>query len=672
MDREKVKQLIISRTCEYLKPDNSKNGRVCPICGSGTGKNGTGITTSDNIHYTCWAGKCFTNSDIIDIIGLEYKLENYNEKLKKAADIFSINIEEKEYGNSLVDFKMNASNKISKKVTGNFLEMERDYTSFFLEANKNIDKTNYHRGLSLETINRFRLGYVENWKHPKAPNSPFSPRLIVPNGKYSYLARDTRSDLSLEEEKYSKIRVGKQRIFNIEALTEASRPIFVVEGEFDALSIIDVGGEAVALGSVTNTNLLLKILKRYVLPQPVLVALDNDEPGKKASEEIVNGLKEIGITSYKVNLNSQYKDANEFLNADRKLFKLAVEKAENMGLEFEKYQIERESVFYFLGGFFDRIENRRNSAFFSTGFNSFDSILCGGFHPGLYVIGSISSLGKTTFCLQMADRIAQQNKDVLIFSLEMSRDEIIAKNLSRLTFLNSGLVYGKTTRDILDGFHYSKDYKDDIKFICDIAYDCSDYLNNLYVIEGVGNVGINEIRERVRNHIRVTKNVPFVLIDYLQIVAPIDIRATDKQNVDKTVLELKRLSRDFGISILCVSSFNRDSYMSPVNLSSFKESGAIEYSSDVLIGLQYYGMDYQENETILLRQNRIRSLIKDFELKGKNKESQSIQVKVLKNRNGSRGDFILDFYPMFNCFIEPEKNKFYGDTEIWHKESSSY
>ena len=516
------------------------------------------------------------------------------------------------------------------------------------------------------------MGYVENWKHPKAPNSPFSPRLIVPNGKYSYLARDTRSDLSLEEEKYSKIRVGKQRIFNIEALTEASRPIFVVEGEFDALSIIDVGGEAVALGSVTNTNLLLKILKRYVLPQPVLVALDNDEPGKKASEEIVNGLKEIGITSYKVNLNSQYKDANEFLNADRKLFKLAVEKAENMGLEFEKYQIERESVFYFLGGFFDRIENRRNSAFFSTGFNSFDSILCGGFHPGLYVIGSISSLGKTTFCLQMADRIAQQNKDVLIFSLEMSRDEIIAKNLSRLTFLNSGLVYGKTTRDILDGFHYSKDYKDDIKFICDIAYDCSDYLNNLYVIEGVGNVGINEIRERVRNHIRVTKNVPFVLIDYLQIVAPIDIRATDKQNVDKTVLELKRLSRDFGISILCVSSFNRDSYMSPVNLSSFKESGAIEYSSDVLIGLQYYGMDYQENETIGLRQNRIRSLIKDFELKGKNKESQSIQVKVLKNRNGSRGDFILDFYPMFNCFIEPEKNKFCGDTEIWHKESSSY
>ena len=112
--------------------------------------------------------------------------------------------------------------------------------------------------------------------------------------------------------------------------------------------------------------------------------------------------------------------------------------------------------------------------------------------------------------------------------------------------------------------------------------------------------------------------------------------------------------------------------MSPVNLSSFKESGAIEYSSDVLIGLQYYGMDYQEDETNVARQKRIRNLIKDFELKGKNKESQSIQVKVLKNRNGSKGDFVLNFYPMFNCFVEPEDKKVTDNTEIWSKESSRY
>lgn len=672
MDKEEARQFIISRTNEYLKPDKSKKGRICPICGSGSGKNGTGITTKDNIHYTCWAGKCFKHSDIIDIIGLKYGLRNYDEKLKKAAEIFGITIEEKDYRKLSTNYKLNINNKTSRRGKKNLQEIEQDYTSFFNESSENINKTDYHRGLSIETIKRFNLGYVENWRHPKSPNSPFSPRLIIPTSKYSYLARDTRSNLSIEERKYSKSKVGKQRIFNSGALTEACKPIFVVEGELDALSIIDVGGEAVALGSISNKNLLLEMFKNYVLPQPIIVALDNDEPGERASQEIFYGLKELGIAVYRINLTMPYKDANEFLNADREAFKAAVERIENTGLEFEKEELAKESVSYFLGSFFDRIEKNKNLTFLSTGFNDLDFVLGGGFYSGLYIVGAISSLGKTTFCLQVADRIAKQNNDVLIFSLEMSRDELIAKSLSRLTFLSGDSKYFKTTRDVLNGFRYSEDYDTDVRFMCDIVNDYSKYSDNLYIVEGIGDVSIEAIRNKVRDHIRITKKIPVVLIDYIQILAPVDIRATDKQNIDKIVLELKRLSRDFGISVLCISSFNRDNYMSPVNLSSFKESGAIEYSSDVLIGLQYYGMDYQEDETNVARQKRIRNLIKDFELKGKNKESQSIQVKVLKNRNGSKGDFVLNFYPMFNCFVEPEDKKIIGNTEIWSKESSRY
>lgn len=672
MDKEEARQFIISRTNEYLKPDKSKKGRICPICGSGSGKNGTGITTKDNIHYTCWAGKCFKHSDIIDIIGLKYGLRNYDEKLKKAAEIFGITIEEKDYRKLSTNYKLNINNKTSRRGKKNLQEIEQDYTSFFNESSENINKTDYHRGLSIETIKRFNLGYVENWRHPKSPNSPFSPRLIIPTSKYSYLARDTRSNLSFEEQKYSKSKVGKQRIFNSKVLTEACKPIFVVEGELDALSIIDVGGEAIALGSISNKNLLLEMFKNYVLPQPIIVALDNDEPGEKSSKEIFNGLKELGVTAYRVNLTIPYKDANEFLNADREAFKTAVERIENTGLEFEKEGLAKESVSYFLGSFFDRIEKNKNSTFLSTGFNNLDFILGGGFYSGLYIVGAISSLGKTTFCLQVADKIAKQNNDVLIFSLEMSRDELIAKSLSRLTFLSGNSSYFKTTRDVLNGFRYSEDYDTDVRFMCDIVNDYSKYSDNLYIVEGIGDVSIEVIRNKVRDHIRITKKIPVILIDYIQILAPVDIRATDKQNIDKIVLELKRLSRDFGISVLCISSFNRDNYMSPVNLSSFKESGAIEYSSDVLIGLQYYGMDYQEDETNVARQKRIRDLIRDFELKGRNKEAQSIQVKVLKNRNGSKGDFVLSFYPMFNCFVEPEDKKVIDNTEIWSKESSSY
>ena len=132
-------------------------------------------------------------------------------------------------------------------------------------------------------------------------------------------------------------------------------------------------------------------------------------------------------------------------------------------------------------------------------------------------------------------------------------------------------------------------------------------------------------------------------------------RATDKQNTDKAVLELKRLSRDYSIPIIGISSFNRDNYTAPVNMASFKESGAVEYSSDVLLALQYEGMDWQEGENEKERNKRVRELMSSVISKGKQGQAQSIQVKVLKNRNGSKGDTAIDFYPMFNYFTEKGK-----------------
>jgi replicative DNA helicase len=70
-------------------------------------------------------------------------------------------------------------------------------------------------------------------------------------------------------------------------------------------------------------------------------------------------------------------------------------------------------------------------------------------------------------------------------------------------------------------------------------------------------------------------------------LAPYEPRASDKQNTDKAVFELKRLSRDFKIPIVGISSLNRENYNNKISMSAFKESGAIEYSSDVLISLQF-------------------------------------------------------------------------------------
>jgi replicative DNA helicase len=112
---------------------------------------------------------------------------------------------------------------------------------------------------------------------------------------------------------------------------------------------------------------------------------------------------------------------------------------------------------------------------------------------------------------------------------------------------------------------------------------------------------------------------------------------TDKQNTDKAVMELKRVSRDFKTPVLAISSFNRQSYNSPVTMEAFKESGAVEYSSDVLIGLQLAGAGengFNPNEE-------------------KQRTPRNIELVMLKNRNGRTGDKIkFEYHPQFNYFIE--------------------
>ena len=79
------KDFILSSALRFLKPDKSGKGYVCPICGSGSGKHGTGIITKDGVHFTCWRG-CYTSKDIIDIIGLKYGVTGYKEKLEKVCE----------------------------------------------------------------------------------------------------------------------------------------------------------------------------------------------------------------------------------------------------------------------------------------------------------------------------------------------------------------------------------------------------------------------------------------------------------------------------------------------------------------------------------------------------------------------------------------------------------
>lgn len=654
--REQLKGYLRNYVERVTQKSKGANLYVCPLCGSGTGKSGTGAFSIKN--GTSW--KCFScnaGGDIFDLYGAINGTADHNEQLKGLSELYGIQVASYR-STAQEDFRPEYQNHAkSEQYTHNSIHtsaytqadppQQTDYTDFFLQAHKAVEQTDYwkRRGLSKETVDRFKLGYVAEWRHPKAPKAPTSPRLIIPTSPYSYLARDTRDQIPEEQRAYSKSKVGSIQLFNKKALQTATKPIFIVEGELDALSIIEVGGEAVALGTTTKSKALIELLKAQAPSQALIIALDNDEAGQRASRELTEGLQGLNILCYSFNPCGQYKDANEALQRDREALTIAVEEAEH--LQDEEAQAQKEaylknSTAHYLQSFVNGIADSVDTPYIPTGFKKLDSVLDGGLYEGLYIVGAISSLGKTTIITQIADQIAQAGTDVLIFSLEMARAEIMAKSISRHT-LQSVLATGgdirnaKTARGITTGKRYIDYSQTERDLINSSIMEYSKYAQNIYISEGVGDIGAEQIRETVKKHILFTGKTPVVIIDYLQILAPYSERATDKQNTDKAVMELKRISRDYKTPVIGISSFNRANYKEAVTMEAFKESGAIEYSSDILVGLQLKGAgkkDFDANEA-------------------KRKDPREIELVILKNRNGRTGDSLsFNFYPLFNYFEE--------------------
>ena len=108
--------------------------------------------------------------------------------------------------------------------------------------------------------------------------------------------------------------------------------------------------------------------------------------------------------------------------------------------------------------------------------------------------------------------------------------------------------------------------------------------------------------------------------------------------------------------VIAICSFNRDSYYSPVDKDSFKESGSIEYSADVLIGIHPRGMKQPQSE-----KDKIRAENKKNVKACMKKTERDLEAVVLKNRNGETGTINLKYFTPCNRYydmgIKPEEEE---------------
>jgi replicative DNA helicase len=559
-------------------------------------------------------------------------------------------------------------------------ELKWDY---YQECSKRLNLTDYpaKRGLSEELCKNFMIGYDPHYTESTG-GTPWKA-LIIPTGPQTYIARNTDPEAD-SSNRYRKH--GESRLLNEEALDRADKPIFIVEGEIDALSIIEAGGEAIGLGSTSNINKFLKTLqerqkRKQQTENFFVLLLDNDETGQKATEYLQAGLESLSLPYFSTSLPDVCKDANDLLKADKKALETFIrsmpqskEEAEERLKEEARAEYEKTSAGYDLDNFIADISQEAKC--FPTGFTFLDKQLDGGLFPGLYFIGAVSSLGKTTFALQVADQLAQQGHDVLIFSLEMSKNELRGKSLSRLTYLLDEApdkMQAKSTRGILKYSNYEKYSSSEIGLIIESLKAYKKYAGSLYVHVGLGNISTDDINNVLNQHVTLTGRTPIVIIDYLQILAQQgDKLKTDKQKTDENVLALKIASREFNTPIIAISSFNRENYSNVVSMQSFKESGAIEYSSDVLIGLQHEGMNRREGENANDYKARVHSEKEMIDLVKQRGGSLPIELKVLKNRNGLTGRSYFNFWPRYNYFENVESQDLVDITTSLARSSGLY
>ena len=278
----------------------------------------------------------------------------------------------------------------------------------------------------------------------------------------------------------------------------------------------------------------------------------------------------------------------------------------------------------------------------STGFPYLNQLLDGGFYPSLIVLGAQPGEGKTALGLQMMGNIARKGIDALIISLEMSKFELISRSISCIThklFRDEAIDIAQIMSSRSEDSKLNTIRRAHLKTATETFFD--EYAPHLYIYEAMGTMDIDKLRQIVENHVTQSSSSPVVMLDYLQLLQqPKSIRhsMSDKQVMDYNVTRLKQISRDFSSPVLTISSLNRATYSRPISgdeakvksnrvgIESFKESGIIEYSADIILGLNKVGRESKDSV-------------------------RSMELDILKNRNGKKNKTqCFDYYANFNRF----------------------
>lgn len=217
-----------------------------------------------------------------------------------------------------------------------------------------------------------------------------------------------------------------------------------------------------------------------------------------------------------------------------------------------------------------------------TGIESLDKAIMG-LKPGLYIIAGRPKMGKTTLAMNIADHIAVNcNKQVLVFSIEMSNKQLMDKSLASigsipLKSLKSGAAMESHPNELLAA--------------------STKIANSGLVLYDRKGVTINRIRSVARRHKMKHGELGAIFVDHIGLVDVDDARASAVQRISEITRQLKLLSAELDCPIIALSQLNRELEKRPNKRpipSDLRDSGSIEQDADMIMFV-YRDEVYNEN-----------------------------------------------------------------------------
>lgn len=636
---------------------------VCPKCGNGSnGGKGDGIRQKEYRGRLIWhCYSCGAHMSNVDVLAASWEISDNVALASRLAEKYS------ELKNQSNNFFLEGINKsVSEKTTGkNFAQM------YEIQRRALCDKWQSEfggawRGLTYETLREAGAGYNVKYK---------SVTLPYDDGTYFYR--------SVEGKERGINKGGKRRLYVTAPLkVGAGKLNFLTEAEIDALSIkqalspyLDSFGVA-ATGSIKFVRMMIEELNRTYEPcadKPRFIWVgDNDEAGRSGAKEMVAALMKAGYLAVQIFFADDSKpklDANKFLQdkGEEALRGFLIDAVDDTAAELKqraeeiRERVKQEQIAeaqkhgvqicslsdYLAEGFDTELDKVSTYAGRATGFDNVDMNQL--FLPGLYILGGTPGAGKTTFAWQLLSNLAEGDVDkfrdaehCVYCSYEMSCLELASKSIARelrCRRLAGGNVLTPSSADIRRGAARDTDeFKTArVKFLRTAK--------NLQVAE-LSNTTLEELLVVLKAEVLKAGSKPVTIaIDYLQLIPVSNPKATAKERIDEIMLAFKTFQRSTNATLIVISSLNRNSCnMGGDKLFSFKESGSIEYSADVVWMLERLGDEKIDNPRL-------------------------IKLGCHKNRNGSTYEVRFDYYAQSDYFCSARNSK--PNDELEKSEKSS-